>query len=316
MPNRLTKGSLRIGERADGSVISLPMMKYKGGPGPTVFIGAGIHGDELTGMASLWKLQDYLEGKQIHGEITILPRMNPDGFNFNVRGIPETGVDLNRLFPGNREGFVSERLTAKIWEVAKKHDYIVDLHTMGWGIPLVLVDPLKGEIKRRTDDIADSTGITVLDELPPEEYALENLGSSFGAVAAQKGIPSITIELGGAKAIDLDTVDAGYLAMRNFLAHIRVIDAPATKVTSCMVIRERGYRRKIIYCAKGGLVEYLVKPGNRCKKGSTIARIRGHFGEVAEEVKMPEDGFVVALNSWSTMHTGNYVATIAVRMKD
>ena len=316
MPTKPTRRSLRVGERADGTAIALPMIEYKGGPGPSVFIGAGLHGDELTGMASLWKLHDYLDGKKIRGRIMIMPRMNPEGFNFNVRGIPETGVDLNRLFPGNREGYVSERLTAKIWQVAKKYDYIVDLHTMGWSIPLVLIDPLKGEMKRKTDDMANCTGITVLDELPAEDYALDNLGASFGAVAAQNGIPSITIELGGAKAIDTGTVDAGYLAVRNFLAHIGVIDAPETKVTCCKVIRERGYRRKGVYCNRGGLAEFLLVPGDKCRKGTTIARIRGEFGQIAEEVKMPEDGYVVSLNSWSTMHTGNYVATIAVRLKD
>ena len=66
--------------------------------------------------------------------------LNPEGLSFGVRGIPETDVDLNRLYPGKADGTASERLTAKIWEVAKKHDVIIDLHTMGVGLPMILIN--------------------------------------------------------------------------------------------------------------------------------------------------------------------------------
>jgi len=313
MSAKVSRKEIRIGIRADGSTIRLPVIQYQGLRGPAVFIGAGIHGDELTGPASLWKLHDSLRGTALRGTVTVMPAMNPEGLNYDIRGMPEAGVDLNRLYPGKLDGYLPERVTARIWEVASKHDVIVDLHTNGWSIPFVLLDPIEGELRKRTFELAEATGITVLEELEAEDYALENLGASLGGVASKKGVPSMTIELGGSKGIDWGTADAGYLALRNLLAHMGIIDGEPVPVRSSLVIREKGYRRKDVWCEKGGLIEYEVEPGKKAKKGLRLARIRDVWGDVVEEVMMPQDGYVVSLNPWNVASTGTSIATIAVR---
>jgi len=315
MSVKASRNEIEIGERADRSRIALPIIEYKGAPGPSVFIGAGIHGDELTGQASLWRLYDYLEDKEIKGTITIMPVLNPDGLNFGVRGIPEADVDLNRLYPGKADGYISERITAKIWEVAKKHDAIIDLHTMGPSIPMILIDRLSGDLKAKMDRLAEATGLTVLEELPPEAYALQNLGASLGGVACTVNIPNITIELGGGKMIDWDSVEAGYLAMTNVLVYLGVVNGTPQRITSSVVIRETGYCRDDVWSEKGGIVEYTVKMGDRVKKGSTLAKIRNVFGEVVQEVKMPEDGYMVSGSSANATQTGGWIGTIAVKKK-
>ena len=315
MSVKASRNEIEIGERADRIRIALPIIEYKGAPGPSVFIGAGIHGDELTGQASLWRLYDYLEDKEIKGTITIMPVLNPDGLNFGVRGIPEADVDLNRLYPGKADGYISERITAKIWEVAKKHDAIIDLHTMGPSIPMILIDRLSGDLKAKMDRLAEATGLTVLEELPPEAYALQNLGASLGGVACTVNIPNITIELGGGKMIDWDSVEAGYLAMTNVLVYLGVVNGTPQRITSSVVIRETGYCRDDVWSEKGGIVEYTVKMGDRVKKGSTLAKIRNVFGEVVQEVKMPEDGYMVSGSSANATQTGGWIGTIAVKKK-
>lgn len=315
MSVKVTKEQIRMGERADGTPYVLNIMQYKGSDGPSVFIGVGIHGDELTGHASVWKLVEYLEGKDVRGTITIMPGMNPEGLNYNIRGIPEAGVDLNRLYPGKANGYIAERLTAKIWEIARKHEVIVDLHTIGRGIAFVLLDPVTGDLKRRTDDLAQATGITVLEELESEDYDQQNLGASLGGVASKADIPSLTIELGGAKDIDWDTVEAGYLAVRNVLVHMGMVDGEATPVSSSPVIKEIGYRRDDVWSEKNGFIEYAVGLGEKAKPGQVLARVRGLYGEVLEEVKMPLDGYLVAQNSSHVTHTGGYIATIAIKVK-
>jgi len=313
MPVSVRRRPLRIGERADGSEVVLPLIEYRGPPGPAVFIGAGIHGDELTGQASIWKLHEYLRDRRIRGTVTIMPAMNPEGLNYDIRGMPEADVDLNRLYPGRPRGPLAERITSRIWTIASRHDMIIDLHTNGRSLPFVLIDPVTGELKRRTDELAFATGLTVLEELAAEDYAAENLGASLGGVSASKGIPSITIELGGGRAIDWGTVDAGYVALTNVLSYAKVIDAPPKPVRSSIVIRERGYRRQDVWCGRGGLIEYVLDLGKRARKGALVARIRDVYGDVAEEVRMPEDGYMISQNSWHVSQTGLSIATIAVK---
>ncbi len=315
MSVKVSKKGIRIGERADGSAYVLNVLQYKGSAGPSVFIGAGVHGDELTGMASIWRLIDYLNGKAVRGTITIIPSMNPDGLNYNIRGMPEAGVDLNRLYPGKSTGYMAERITAKIWEIARKHDVIIDLHTIGRGIAFVLLDPVTGDLKTRNDELAEATGITVLDEFGAEDYAQQNLGASLGGVASTHGIPSLTIELGGSKNIDWGTVEAGYLAVRNVLVQVGSIKGTRTPVKSSTVIHEKGYRREDVWSEKGGLLEYMVKLGQKVKAGQVVAKVRSPFGEVVEEIKMPQDGYVIALNSFENAYTGSPIATIAIKVK-
>ncbi|MDD1770053.1 MAG: succinylglutamate desuccinylase/aspartoacylase family protein [Methanomassiliicoccales archaeon] len=316
MSVKASRNELVVGERTDKSRIALPIIQYKGSEGPSVFIGAGIHGDELTGQASLWRLYEFLESKDIHGTITIMPVLNPDGLSFNVRGIPEAGVDLNRLFPGKVDGHISERITAKIWEIASKHDAIIDLHTFGPSIPVVLIDSVTGDLKQKMDRLAESTGMTVLEELPPQEYALQNLGASFGGAATAMKIPNITIELGGSKGIDWGSVEAGYLAIRNVLVDMGMVKGTMTRIMSSIVIHEKGYRRDDVYSEKGGLIEYTVKVGDKIRKGAILARIRDIFGDVVEEVKMPQDGYMISENYANVTQTGGGIATIAVKVKN
>lgn len=316
MSVKVSKKEIKIGERADGSPYALNVIEYKGSAGgPNVFIGAGVHGDELTGIGSIWKLIDYLKGKDVRGRITIIPSMNPDGLNYNIRGMPEAGVDLNRLYPGNSTGYIAERITAKIWEIARKHDVIIDLHTIGRGIPFVLLDPVTGDLKRRNDELAEATGITVLDEFESDTYEQQNLGASLGGAASKHDIASLTIELGGSKDIDWGTVEAGYLAVRNVLVHLGSVKGAITPVRSSVVIREKGYRRKDVFSERGGLLEYVVKLGQKVKAGQVLAKVRNPFGDVLEDIRMPENGYIIALNSYENAYTGDGVATIAVKVK-
>jgi predicted deacylase len=244
-----------------------------------------------------------------------MPAMNPDGLSYNVRGIPEAEVDLNRLYPGKRTGYIAERITAKIWEVAKKHDAIIDFHTMGPSIPFVLTDLTGGELKKKMDKLAESTGITVLEELSADEYALQNLGASLGGVATAAGIPNITIELSGSKGVDWSNVEAGFLSAKNVLVNMGIIKGTHTRVTSVPVIRAKGFRRDDVFAGKPGIIEYAIKMGDSVRKGATLARIRNVFGETVEEVKMPEDGYMVSENLSHSVWTGSYVACIAVKVK-
>lgn len=53
MEPKVVRDEIVVGERADGSRIVVPMITYEGDTGPTIFIGVSIHGDEITGQASL-----------------------------------------------------------------------------------------------------------------------------------------------------------------------------------------------------------------------------------------------------------------------
>lgn len=313
MKVRVTEREEVIGEMADGARVALPVIEYQAGGGASLFVGCSIHGDELTGQASVWKLRKEIEESELKGRLTIVPVMNPMGFNYNVRGVPMGSIDLNRLYPGDPEGSLSERTTARIWALAREYDYIVDVHTAGWCIPHILVDPLKGDLEQRVEDFAQASGITVLHEFEAERYALQNLGASLPGVALREGKVALTVELGGFKGIDWASVDAGYMCLRNLLIKAGLMEGRLRIVTSAPVVRETGFRRSPLFAPRGGLLRFEEVPGSKVKEGGLIAEVRDVFGHVIDEVRAPEEGFVVALNAVSMVSTGGYVGELAVR---
>lgn len=105
-------------------------------PGPIIMIVGGIHGDELAG----WRAAEaFITGVDHIGKVIVIPKANylatvlqkryPGQDKKDVyEGI--TYTDLNRVFPGQNNGSVTEQIAhAIIKEVEKyKPDYIIDLH--------------------------------------------------------------------------------------------------------------------------------------------------------------------------------------------
>lgn len=303
--------TIPVGEMPDGSPVSLPLLAFGEGT-PSVFVGCTIHGDEVTGQASLWKLRETLESEGIQGRVTLVPVMNPLGFNYNVRGVPQAAVDLNRLYPGDPHGALGERLTAKVWELARDHEVVLDVHTAGWCIPFVLLDPLTEELEARTRALAEATGVTVLQEFEADRYELQNLAASLPGVALKADIPSFTLELGGFKGVDWPSVQAGFVALRNLLLEVGVLDGEPRQVTSTPVIRETGLRRASLFASRGGILRYAEVPGASVGEGDPVAEVRNVFGERRATVRMPDDGYLIGGNAASVVPSGGYVATIAV----
>ena len=87
-------------------------------PGPTLLITAGIHNAEYVGIQAAIELSNELEVSKLHGNVIIVPLANRSGFeNRTMSRVFEDGKNLNRVFPGNREGSEADRLAHMLFEV-------------------------------------------------------------------------------------------------------------------------------------------------------------------------------------------------------
>lgn len=104
--------------------------------GPVIMVVGGIHGDELAG----WHAGTSLLSKDnFIGTVIVIPKANilADQLEQRYPGINDNGLyngitydDLNRNFPGDEEGTVTEQIAyAIISEVTKYNPkYVIDLH--------------------------------------------------------------------------------------------------------------------------------------------------------------------------------------------
>lgn len=111
---------------------SLRVIEIRGAhPGPTVALVAGVHGGKVSASVALERLAAKLftERGSIHGRLRIVPVANEAGRTAGLAQLAPDSLNLNRVFPGRRDGKPTERLAARILaEVVRGADYLVDLH--------------------------------------------------------------------------------------------------------------------------------------------------------------------------------------------
>ena len=109
----------------------LVIRKQRIGSGtPRLCVVTGTHGDELEGQYVAWRLNRLLQEhpEHLHGTVDIYPALNPLGISTMTRGMPLCDLDMNRTFPGGREGAMSELIAARLMEDITGADVCIDIH--------------------------------------------------------------------------------------------------------------------------------------------------------------------------------------------
>lgn len=156
-----------------------------GGKGKRVLIISGLHGDEYTSI-----LASSLLIKNIFGDleynVSVIPIANMGAFLYRSRTSPYGGEDLNRIFPGKRNGTLCERLAERIFSEAVENDIIIDLHSCGFlCVPHIIA------LYRHRDDVKNlSKNLGI-------RYVVESRGTpgQLMTEALKRGKTSIIIEM-------------------------------------------------------------------------------------------------------------------------
>jgi hypothetical protein len=128
----ISPGYVDLGHYPDAPLTSAVMLATGQQDGPTLWLQAGIHGPEVVGQLAIARFLRGLDLSRLRGRIACLMVANPLGFRGDNRLTPQGGMNLNRVFPGNPEGTVSEQLAHRILELAlATGDAMLDLHSGG-----------------------------------------------------------------------------------------------------------------------------------------------------------------------------------------
>ncbi len=79
--------------------------------GKTVLITAGIHGGEYPCIRTAIELARDINPEIVNGQIIIIHPVNMQAFKDKSAGIvPEDGKNINRVFPGDKNGTISDKI--------------------------------------------------------------------------------------------------------------------------------------------------------------------------------------------------------------
>jgi uncharacterized protein len=301
---------IRILTGSDLAKRKLPFTKIKStNPGPTIGFTACVHGDEVGGIVVLQELFKRLRTRLLKGTVFAFPLMNPIGFETSSRRITLSDEDLNRSFPGNKEGSVGERIASTIFTKIKQADpsLVIDLHN-DWrkSIPYTIIDPIsekKKELYERIKSFAQDTGFPIILDTDDVEKTL-----TYSLL--KEDIPAFTIELGESDVVNETDVEQGLSAIWTVLENLKMV-GPLQEDMIRFKTPEGALKRVLKYSSvnshTSGIIRFLIKPGDIVKKGQPIAKAYNAFGKLLEVLKAAEDGIVLGYSDSSVAFPGTQI---------
>lgn len=294
--------NVQIGKLYTHSELTMPVQVWCGRQaGPTLFISAAIHGDELNGVEIIRRLLKVKSLKRLKGTLITVPIVNLQGFINHVRYLPDRR-DLNRNFPGSKTGSIAGRL-AYIFlnEIVKKSTHGIDLHTGAinrTNLPQIRADLNSEEVKL----MAESFGAPVM-------LNSELRDGSLRAAAVKRGIPILLYEAGEALRFDEVSIRAGVNGIINVMRHLKMLPASRRKAQRKPMIARGSFW---IRAAHSGIFRSLAEDGTRVEaKKTLIGMISDPFGESEVEVYSPYSGIVIGQMRMPLVNEGEALFHIA-----
>jgi predicted deacylase len=256
--------------------IPIPIVRIKNGDGPNVLMQAGTHGDEWEGQIGLGNLLRALEPKDIKGRLVILPSANFPAAMAGQRTSPIDEGNLNRLYPGDAEGTITQQIAYWIEHaLLPGFDYSFDFHSGGSSLTYI-----PSALAPRHEDPAHMQKIVGMLKAfgAPVSYIAgvpQGGGRTFTSASARQGVVSMGTELGGGALVTPASLKVAEDGMRRVLAHIGLLQG-AVPAASPTRLTEIGGDDYYVYASDGGLFEPLVDLGAEVKAGQPAARIHFH----------------------------------------
>ncbi|MDO8668726.1 MAG: succinylglutamate desuccinylase/aspartoacylase family protein [Candidatus Buchananbacteria bacterium] len=301
---KIEYSSIKILTGSDLSSRRLAMMKIESkNPGPVIWLTGCIHGDEVGGIAVIQEIFKKIRKSPLkQGAIYAFPLMNPIGFETSSRSLSLSKEDLNRSFPGSKNGSLAERIADKIFTkiMETKPNLVLDLHN-DWikSVPYALIDPYPGlkyrEVYEITKKFSKETGFLVINEQETDDDA-DELKKTLSGSLIRNNIPALTFELSESYIINEQFVDDGIKSIWNILSMLEMVEPETVKFTHPSLGSFEGKILKYSHLptsSTSGIARFLIKPGTVVKKGQPLARVYNVFGRHEETIVATADGVLL-----------------------
>jgi uncharacterized protein len=197
--------------------LPIPALVVRGvNPGPTVMAVAGVHGNEYEGQVAVRNVFSMLDPQTLSGTFFGIPVCNLFAYHAKSRTTPEhlDGLNLARVFPGDRSGSLTHQLAADLMDLALRNvgdrDLFIDFHSaneQGNYVPLVGFRDIESNARAESEEAARHFA-----DLPV--WMFDNQTGMFNAEISRRGIPTLGTETtgqSGCREIDVSRYTNGLL---------------------------------------------------------------------------------------------------------
>lgn len=256
--------------------------------GKTICISAGIHNCEYTSIQTAIDLANEFNPDNINGTLIILHTVNYSGFFKRVpRIVPEDNKNLNRVFPGEENGTVSEKIAFAFSKyLYPQLDFFIDLHGGDLFEEVMPFIYAPGIGENEVIDFSHKVASNI--SLPVRVRSKASTGA-YNSAAIQ-GVPSLLIEIGGNGNIESKNLDRYKSCLKEFLAYLEVIEyTTSSKSEEQKEITQANY----LESPCEGYWYPRFKAGDLVEKDDILGEIKDCFGKELCTFRAEFDGIIL-----------------------
>ncbi len=286
-------GWLEVGAGVDAGT-RLPVSLVHGSrPGPVLAFVAGTHGYEYTSILALQRLLPRLEPARMAGSVILVHMACPPTFYGRRIYYGPDGKNLNRMYPGNAAGTVSERIAFILTrEVIEKATHLADMHCgdgneslRPYSYWMVSGNDAVDQASREMN-LAFGLDHIVIDRQRPTDPA-KSVYTAMTAIL--RGRPAITVESGGMGLTDAASVKAQEAGALSLIAHLKIMDAPSVRAEKPIWID----KSEVLRSPVTGVWHPAVEKMQSVAAGTILGRVTDPFGKTLHEARAPFAGEIL-----------------------
>ena len=291
---------------AVGENLSICKNRFGSG-GKRICVVTGTHGDELEGQYVLWRLAQILQQHPEHlrGTVDLYPAMNPLGISTMTRGMPLCDLDMNRTFPGNENGSMSEMIAARLIQDLQGADVCIDIHASNIflrEIPQVRINVNAAEKLVPLAKHLNMNFIWV-------HAAATVLESTLAHSLNDLDTPTLVVEMGVGMRLTPSYGEQLITGILALMRHMGIWDDAPVPVQQPIVSTD-GHVAFVNSGAPGIFIP-AVAHASYVRENQKLGVVADPLtGDVFQEVKSPVSGLLFTLREYPVVYEGSLIARI------
>jgi predicted deacylase len=296
----------------------IPLTIVRGArPGPVLALIAGTHGPEVAPILALHRVRGQLDPAGLSGTVLLVHVANmPSFLGRTIYYSPVDGKNLNRVYPGDPAGTVSERIAHAITtEIIERADYLVDMHA-GDGNESLRTYTYWNRLglDARVDSVAREMALAwghdhiVVDTARPRDPARSIYTQNTAHV---RGKPALTTETGYLGMPEPEMVRLNVEGVFRLLRYLRMLPGEVRLVEAPIWLSPY----EVLTSPETGVWHPAVERGTTVSRGTVVGYLTDFFGVRLAEVRAPLDGVVMYVVGTPAMSRGEPVAMVAARRR-
>ena len=296
---------LPVAKLSNHTPVTLPVHVVHGAaPGPTMFISAAIHGDELNGVEIIRRVLRTLAPASLAGTLLAVPIVNAYGFIGRSRYLPDRR-DLNRSFPGSPNGSLAARIAHLLLkEVVNRCQLGIDLHTAA--VHRVNLPQIRCEFQRRPR--CRELGIAFGAPVILESHARSG---SLRKAAREMGVDVLVYEGGEGLRFDDFAIQAGVDGIAGVMLNVGMLQQPDGFEPAPVPAPFYANSSAWVRAPEGGIFRTAKRIGETVNEHEIIGFIANPYEDADVPVIAPRRGIIIGRTTLPIVNLGDALFHVA-----